>query len=378
MKLRSALERKTKSQRSPAKPIRVRLGARSYEVRVGTGLLSELGSFIKSMKDVTNVLVVTNAHVASYHIAGLESTLYKSKVDFEIHLVPDGEKAKSEEILFDIYHRLLRFRADRGSVMVAFGGGVVGDVAAFAASTFMRGIRLIQVPTTLLAQVDSAIGGKTGINLEEGKNLIGTFYQPSLVLCDISLLKTLPLQELSASLAEVIKYGVIKDEKFFSFLEKNVDKLITGDFSILQETVRTCAEIKADVVSRDEREVTGLRMSLNLGHTFAHAFERAAGYENVSHGRAVAVGLVAAAKLSEAKRMVKKDFTERLIALLKCAGLPTRLKDLDLEAEDVLEAMEHDKKKKKGSLRFVLPKGMGKLLVTDQVSPQLLKKVLFE
>jgi len=368
--------KKRKVRKSVVKPIRVSLGERSYDILVGNGLLGHLGYYLGRLKDVSNVVVVTNPHIASYHISKLRGALLGTNLNYEVHLVPDGEIAKSEEVLFNIYRHLLRFRADRGTVLVALGGGVIGDVGGFAASTFMRGIRLVHVPTTLLGQVDSAIGGKTAINMEEGKNLIGTFFQPSLVICDIALLKTLPTLELSASLAEVIKYGLIKGESFFRYLENHVEKLLVGDTAVLEKVVRVSAEIKASIVGRDERETKGLRVHLNLGHTFAHAFEREGGYKKVSHGRAVAVGLVTAVRLSEAKGWVRKDFRRRVTQLVSRAQLPTHISELGLHAKGVLASMVHDKKKRKGTLRFVLPRGLGRLVVTDQVTPALLRKVL--
>ncbi len=358
------------------KTIQVSLGERSYSILVGSGTLVNLGHYLEQLGDVTNVTVVTNLHIASLHIRPLERAMKQSKLPFEIHLVPDGEDAKSQEALFGIFDHLLRFRADRGSVLVAFGGGVVGDLTGFAASVFMRGLRWIQVPTTLLAQVDSAIGGKTAVNLKEGKNLIGTFYQPNLVLSDISILKTLPKSELVIGLAEVIKYGIIEGEKLFRYLEGSAEELLRGNPEILEKIVSESSRIKGRIVSRDEREQTALRMQLNLGHTFAHAIERESGYKKISHGQAVAVGLASAAKLSNLKGWMNEETVERIIELIRRVGLPSDLAELDLEPNKVIKAMEHDKKKKKGVLRFILPKRLGQIVVTDKVKPTEIKQAL--
>jgi len=365
-----------KQNKITARVIRVLLGARSYDIYTGAGQVRRLGHHISRLKNVTSVMVITNVRVASYHIRTIQSNLSRLRIKYQTHLVPDSESAKSPSALASIYHHLLRFGADRGSILVALGGGVVGDVTGFAASTYMRGIRYIQIPTTLLGQVDSAIGGKTGINLEEGKNLIGTFYQPCLIINDIALLATLNKKVRVASLAEVVKYGIIKGESFFRYLETNIENLVAGDVARLTYVVGVSAGIKARIVSRDERETCGLRIQLNLGHTFAHAFERAGAYKKISHGCAVSVGLVAAARLSELKGWVSGRFVRRVIKLLQHSGLPTSVDNLGLKQAGLLNAMEHDKKKKKGRLRFVLPRSLGKIVTTENVTRVQLIKVL--
>lgn len=352
------------------------MGGRSYPILVGSGVLADLGHHAAELRDVTNVIVITSPHIASFYVSPLQRALSESKLPFEMHLIPDSETAKSEPVLFNIFHHLLRFGADRGSVLVAFGGGVVGDIAGFAASVFMRGIRWIQVPTTLLAQVDSAIGGKTAINLKEGKNLIGTFYQPNFVLSDISLLRTLPMSELATGFAEVIKYGMIEGENLFRYLEQSAGKLLQGDPRVLGKVVLESSRIKGRIVSKDEREKSEIRMQLNLGHTFAHAIEREGGYRKISHGQAVAVGLLAAARLSYLKGWMKASTVERVGNLIRLVRLPAKLSELGLKPEVVIRAMEHDKKKKKGVLRFVLPKRLGALVVTDKITPVQLKLAL--
>ena len=358
------------------KSIRVSLKERSYDILVGAGALADIGYYAARLADVTNVTVVTTPHIASFYINRLQRAMTLSKLPFGVHLIPDGESAKTETVLFHIFHHLLRSGADRGSVLVAFGGGVVGDLTGFAASVFMRGLRWIQVPTTLLAQVDAAIGGKTAINVKEGKNLIGTFYQPSLVLSDFSLLHTLPMSELATGFSEVIKYGMIEGESLFRYLEHSADGLLQGQPKILEKVVCESSRIKGQIVSKDEREKTELRMYLNLGHTFAHAIERERGFRKVSHGQAVAVGLAAAAKLSRLRGWLKESEFDRVIRLIRRVHLPSNLSDLGLKPNAVIKAMEHDKKKKKGVLRFVLPKRLGQIVVTDKVKLAEIKQAL--
>lgn len=358
------------------KAVRVSLKERSYDILIGAGALADIGYHTARLGNVTNVTVVTTPHIASFYVNRLQRAMTLSKLPFNVHLIPDGESAKNESVLFNIFHHLLRSNADRGSVLVAFGGGVVGDLTGFAASVFMRGIRWIQVPTTLLAQVDAAIGGKTAINLKEGKNLIGTFFQPNLVLSDVSLLHTLPTPELATGFAEVIKHGMIEGESLFRYLEDSAYDLLRSNVKVLEKVVRESSRIKGQIVSKDEREKSNLRMHLNLGHTFAHAIERESGYRKVSHGQAVAVGLVAAAKLSRLKGWLKDGEVGRVIHLIRRVQLPSSLSELGLRPDIVMRAMEHDKKKKKGVLRFVLPKRFGQIVVTDKVKPAQIKQAL--
>jgi 3-dehydroquinate synthase len=275
-------------------------------------------------------------------------------------------RSKSVEVAAELWEQLLDQGADRQTVVVALGGGVVGDLAGFVAATFARGLRFVQIPTTLLAQVDSSVGGKVGINLPGGKNMVGAFWQPRGVLIDVDVLQTLPEREYRAGLAEVVKYGVIQDADFFAHLEANVDAINRRDAAVLTRIVERCCRLKADVVERDEREESGLRSILNYGHTFCHAFEAATGYEELLHGEGVAIGMMCAARLAQRLARVDEAFVERQRKLLESFGLP--LKVPDVEHDELIELMYRDKKVERGRLRFVLPSRLGHVELVRDVS----------
>ena len=335
-------------------PVRIDLGDRSYGIAIGPGLLDSPLTFA-GLPKAASALIVTNQTVEPLYAQRLRSAL--APLYSKVHTVslPDGETHKTWETLNLIYDALLTHGCDRRTVMFALGGGVVGDMTGFAAASYMRGVPFVQVPTTLLAQVDSSVGGKTAINHPLGKNMIGAFYQPQRVVCDLDTLQTLPARELSAGLAEVIKYGPIADMAFYDWIESHMDALVQRDSRALGHVVRRSCEIKADVVGQDERE-GGLRAILNFGHTFGHAIEAGMGYGQWLHGEAVGCGMVMAARLSAAMGLVDEAFVSRLAALVQRAGLPTVAPVLDPKDNvgRYLALMRVDKKAEAGEIRFVL------------------------
>jgi len=345
----------------PAKPTRVpiELGERSYEVLVGRGLLDEGGSFA-GLPPAASAAVVTNRTVAPLHLARLRAALAPHYSRLLVIELPDGEAHKDWGSLNLVFDALLAAGCDRKTILFALGGGVVGDIAGFAAASYMRGVPFVQVPTTLLAQVDSSVGGKTAINHPRGKNMIGAFYQPLRVVADLSTLDTLPVREVSAGLAEVIKYGPIADTIFFDWLEANLERLLARDHEALAHAVQRSCEIKAWVVGQDERE-SGLRAILNFGHTFGHAIESGLGYGVWLHGEAVGCGMVMAADLSARLGLVDGTYVQRLESLIERAGLPTV--GPALGAARYLELMRGDKKAEGGEIRFVVIEAPGRAAV---------------
>ena len=343
--------------------VRIQLDERSYDIRIDQGLLSSL-SLNGALPQGTAALVVTNETVQPLYGAALATALKQRYPVVHTVVLPDGEEHKTWQTLNLIFDALLSHGCDRKTVLYALGGGVVGDMTGFAAACYMRGVPFVQVPTTLLAQVDSSVGGKTAINHPLGKNMIGAFYQPRLVVCDLATLDTLPARELAAGLAEVIKYGPIADMELFAWLEQHMDALLARDRAALAHAVRRSCEIKAAVVGADERE-SGLRAILNFGHTFGHAIEAGMGYGVWLHGEGVAAGMVMAAELSRRLGMVDAAFVERLTRLIARAGLPTRAPVLDAQdnASRYLELMRVDKKAEGGEIRFVLIDGPGKAIM---------------
>jgi 3-dehydroquinate synthase len=350
----------------------VGLGDRSYPIHIGTGLLSH-SELLKSHLPKGRVAIVTNSTVAPLYLEKLQDTLRQIGVSSVTIILKDGEVYKTFETLNLIYDALLTHRCERSTPLIALGGGVIGDMTGFAAACYLRGVPFIQIPTTLLSQVDSSVGGKTGINHPLGKNMIGAFYQPQLVLADISTLNTLPDKELSAGLAEVIKYGLIRDLPFLEWLEQNMDRLLSRDPEALQYAVFRSCENKAEVVAADERE-GGERALLNLGHTFGHAIESGMGYGCWLHGEAVAAGTIMAADLSQRLGWISAADVERVRTLFLRANLPVISPDLGVEK--YLEFMGHDKKVEGGKLRFVLLKQIGHAVIEGNVPPELLQQTL--
>ncbi len=353
------------------KSLDVALAGRTYPVHIGAGTLARVGSTVAPL--ARRAIVVSNANVAEHWLAPVRASLAAAGVAAETLLIPDGEAHKNWSTLQDMLTRLIEMRAERSTVLVALGGGVVGDLTGFAAAIYQRGMPFVQVPTTLLAQVDSSVGGKTGINHALGKNMIGAFHQPRAVLIDTACLGTLPDRELSAGLAEVIKYGAIRDVRFFAWLEANMDALLAREPASLQHAIHESCRIKAEIVAADEREA-GDRMLLNFGHTFGHAIETASGYGNWLHGEAVAAGMVLAAMLSERTQGLSAADRARLAALLLRARLPVAPPSLPLPRW--LELIARDKKVVAGAVRFIVLEGLGRALVTSEVGEADLAAIL--
>lgn len=344
--------------------VRVALGPRSYDIVIGSGVLPRVGRFLAERSKARRAVVITDANVQKPHAVAAAESLGRELDRVEVIAIEPGEPSKSIETAAALWNGLLELGADRKSIVVAVGGGVVGDLAGFIAATYARGIPFFQVPTSLLAQVDSSVGGKVGIDLPAAKNMVGAFLQPLGVLIDTATLDTLPDRELTAGFAEVAKYGVILDSPFFEFLETNVKKLVRRDHAALTAVVARSCRLKADVVEKDEREETGLRAVLNYGHTFGHAFETLTGYGELLHGEAVAMGMHCSAKLARRLGRVDEHFVSRQQSLLEALGLTLTPPKLDPNA--VVAAMLHDKKTEHGRLRFILPDRLGHVeLVAD-------------
>jgi 3-dehydroquinate synthase len=352
--------------------LHIQLENRSYPIYIGEGLLSQMKLIVSHLKQ-KHVAVVTNTMVAPLYLDPLLTLLKQHGIKAFPIILPDGESYKNQETLNLIYDALLKEKCERTITLIALGGGVIGDMTGFAAATYLRGVPFIQIPTTLLSQVDSSVGGKTGINHPMGKNMIGAFYQPQCVIADIDTLKTLPQREFSAGMAEVIKYGLIRDETFFNWLEKNIAGLMKLNSSLLIEAIQRSCQNKADVVEVDEHE-SGMRATLNLGHTFGHAIENAMGYGVWLHGEAVATGIVMAAHLSKLMGWVKGEEFTRIIKLLKEAKLPTD--PPKISEGQYMELMSMDKKVVDGKIRLVLQKGIGDAVITSDYDAKHLKTTI--
>jgi 3-dehydroquinate synthase len=349
--------------------LHVNLGPRSYDIAVVSGEPDGLGPFARERCRGSTALVVgdDNVRIQTETIA---RALHTVGFDATIAIVSPGEPSKCLVVSAHLFDALSRIPADRQTLVAAVGGGVVGDVAGFVAATYNRGLPLLMIPTTLLAMVDSSVGGKVGINLKAGKNLVGAFHQPAGVWIDTAALATLPDREYRSGLAEVVKYGVILDADFFAWLEANADSVLARDSEAVRHVVTRTCELKAGVVEKDEREEWGLRMVLNYGHTFAHAFEAVGGYGTWLHGEAVAAGMATASRLAERLGMIGADVTERQVKLLEKFGLPTAAKP-EWPADHLIAAMRRDKKVAAGRLRFVLPTRLGEVVVRDDVNEQM-------
>jgi 3-dehydroquinate synthase len=355
--------------------VNVPLGTRSYSILIGQGLLSQLGSECQKLELGQRCAVICDRHVAPLFGATTEKSLRTAGFDPVRITVSAGETAKSLKTVQRCYDELAAHRLERKSFVVALGGGVVGDLAGFVAATYLRGVPFVQVPTTLLAQVDSSVGGKVGVNLKAGKNLVGAFHQPKLVLCDLDALKRLPSRQFRAGLAEVIKYGIIYDADLFQRLERDLPELLKLSPELLAEVVARCCEIKADVVGQDETE-TGLRAILNFGHTIGHAIENSIGYGKYLHGEAISIGQIAAARLSAGLLGLAARDVERIRGVFDRAGLPTRLRLSAPQRRRLLEAMKLDKKVSAGEVKFVLADSIGKVRWGQKVPEPLIKETL--
>ncbi|MGQ9511901.1 3-dehydroquinate synthase [Thermodesulfitimonas sp.] len=358
------------------KEVSVALGSRSYPIYVGPGILREIGSFARRHLSGERILIVTNPTVAPLFAAVVEESLAAAGFGVRRAEIPDGEEYKTLATVATLYDAALGAELERGDTVLALGGGVVGDIAGFLAATYMRGVAFVQVPTTLLAQVDSSVGGKVGVNYPQGKNLIGAFYQPRFVLADVRTLATLPLREVRAGLAEVIKYGVIYDAAFFTWLETHLEALLQLADAAVEQAVATSCAIKAAVVSADETE-KGLRAILNFGHTLGHALEAATRYERFVHGEAVAIGMVFAARLAKRLGYFEPAGVERIAALVRRTGLPDTIPP-DIAPEALLDAMRRDKKVAAGQLTFILPEAIGRVRIARGVPTDVVRSVLVE
>jgi 3-dehydroquinate synthase len=340
--------------------INVNLAERSYPIHVGEDLLPQAGELLKRAGCGEKVGIVTDNKVAGLYLQPIEGSLKRTGFKVTRVLLPEGEEHKNLLSVSAIYDQLIRERFERSSSLIALGGGVIGDLTGFAAASFLRGISYVQIPTTLLAQVDSSVGGKTGVNHREGKNLIGAFYQPRLVLIDVEALRSLPQRELLAGLAEVMKYGIIADPRLFTLLEEKLERFLALDREILIEAVGASCSIKAQVVEKDERE-EDYRSVLNFGHTVGHALESLTGYAEFLHGEAVAIGMVQAAAISARQGVCDEGSFQRIRGLISRAGLPTAIPSR-IKPGELVKRMEVDKKSAGGKIKFVLCAGIGKTL----------------
>lgn len=360
--------------------INVGLGERSYDILIGGGLLATAGEKIAALRPQAKCTIVTDETVASFHLKSLEASLASAGISFKAVVLPAGEATKSFDKLSYLLDELLSHEIERGDLVIAFGGGVIGDLAGFAASILRRGVDFVQIPTSLLAQVDSSVGGKTGINSKHGKNLIGAFHQPLLVLCDLDVLKTLDPRQFKAGYAEVVKYGLIKDVDFFNWLTDNRERLFNLETDALVHAIKTSCAMKAYVVSADEKE-HGVRALLNLGHTFGHGFEALCGYgDRLLHGEAISIGMVLAFEFSEELGLCEKGLSRQVEAHFKAANLPTRIQDIpeyeEFSVDMLVDKMRQDKKVERGNLVFILTNAIGDAVVYREVSEEQLREFL--
>jgi 3-dehydroquinate synthase len=355
--------------------IRVRLKEKSYDILIGSGLFQKSGRLLKGLGLGRDAVVITNRRLLNLYGKRLSGILKKSGFTVNFQIVPDSEKAKSSKIVESVLNRIAAYDKYRTIFLVALGGGVVGDLTGFVASIYKRGVPYVQIPTTLLAQVDSSIGGKTAIDLPVAKNLAGAFYQPRIVISDVSLLKSLPRRQLKSAMAEIIKYGVIKDKKLFEYLEKNYPRILNGDEKALEHIISRSSEIKAGVVAKDEFDNKGLRAILNYGHTAGHAVEAASAYSGrYDHGESVAVGMAISAEMAVRLKMLRRKDGLRIVSMIKRCGLPVRVKGLNFSK--LYDSLGHDKKFIRGKNRFVLPVGIGRVKIVEDVPKRVIKEVI--
>jgi 3-dehydroquinate synthase len=358
------------------KKVRVELGANSYEIRVGSGMMERIGLWLREKNFTGKAVIITDSNVGPLYAGALEKSLANASFKVTVVEVPAGEEQKTLETAGSLYNKLAAAYIERSSLVVALGGGVVGDLAGFVAATYMRGVPFIQVPTTLLAMVDSSVGGKTAVDHGQMKNIIGVFYQPRMVIADIDTLKTLPREELSNGIAEVIKLAAIKDKGLFEFLEKNMEPAMALRAAILEEIVVRNAAHKAEIVGKDEKE-SGQRIILNYGHTIGHAIEAVSNFK-IKHGQAVAMGMIEENRIACRIGLLHEEEAGRIAAVIKLAGLPTKMPNLSREdKEKLLEAVKHDKKVLNDRVRFILLKAIGSAVVSDKVEPEIIGEVLF-
>lgn len=354
--------------------VKVDLGARSYEIIIESGILPRVGALIAGVLGGRTALVVTEAKIGKLYGREVLDSLRAAGFQAFAAEIPGGEESKTLETVAELYSRLLDVRIDRSGALITLGGGVTGDIGGFAAATYLRGIDYVQIPTTLLAQADASIGGKVGVDLPRGKNLVGAFYQPKKVIIDPDLLATLPYRELAGGLAEIIKHGIIADHELFDFIRSRTDAIRRLDRDALETVITRSCEIKAGVVSRDEKE-SGIRAILNLGHTIGHGIEAATGYARHTHGEAVSIGMVASAYISEAIGLAEPGISAEIAGALEPFGLPVAV-DSTVDPEEVIRAIRYDKKFLHGKLSLVLPKRIGEVEICDNVTEPEIRQAL--
>lgn len=356
------------------KIIKVNLKKCSYDIAIGSNIINLLPKFIAKLRLGYDAYIITNSLIKNRYAGSLNKALMKSGFKVRFKIIPDAEKSKSIGMATLLLKDIAHYDKRRQLFILAFGGGVIGDLAGFVASIYKRGIPYLQIPTTLLAQVDSAIGGKTAVDLAEGKNLVGAFYQPRLVLSDVKFLNTLNQRQLRSGLAEVIKYGIIKDAQLFSFLEKRYRDILGIKPAALEYAVKRCSRIKADIVERDEREEGGIRTILNFGHTLGHAIEVASHYKTYNHGEALALGILIAADISRTLNLIASPIYERIKNLIEAVGLPLKIRGVSLK--DIINAHYRDKKFSGQKNKFVLIKGIGKAKVVENIPLGIIRESL--
>ena len=358
------------------KKIIVNLKDRSYAIVVGHHILSKLGAMVAALEIGSDAIIITNHLVRKLYGPQVKNIFSKRKISVKFFEAPDSERSKSERVAFRLIESIARYDVQKKIFIVALGGGVIGDLAGFVAAIYKRGVPLVQVPTTLLAQIDSAIGGKVAIDLPMAKNLVGAFYQPKLVFSDVAVLKTLDVRQIKNGLAEAVKYGIIKDKPLFAYLERNYNKILSSNPQSLSTIVERCSRIKARIVEKDERDTLGLRTILNFGHTIGHGVEAAGAYDYYQHGEAIALGMRMAAAISSELDLLSSAERQRIEALLTRIGLPQKIKNVD--ASLVIRSIAHDKKNASKKNRFVLIKRIGCVKIVDGVPLRLIQKILQE
>lgn len=354
--------------------LKLNLKKSSYNIVIGRGILRRLGKYVCKLKVGTDAYVITNAFIKNRYGELLSKALRKSGITVKFKIVPDSEKSKSIEVATVVIKDITRYDKKRKIFIIALGGGVVGDLAGFVASIYKRGVAYIQVPTTLLAQVDSSIGGKTAVDLNQGKNLVGAFYQPRLVFSDVGILKSLDKRQVRSGLAEVIKYTLIKDAGLFTYLEKNYSGILDLKMPSLEFIVTRCSRIKAEIVQQDEREEKGIRTILNFGHTIGHAIEAAAGFKGYNHGEAVALGMIAASGISKELSLINNAAAQKIKNLIAAVGLPTKIKKISIP--NIIRMHYRDKKFSGVENKFVLIKGIGKTKIVRNVPLKIIREAL--
>ena len=350
------------------------LKANPYKIRIGHDCLPDLGRTLKSLKIGHDAVVITSPVIKKFHGRVLTRTMREAGFAVKELIVPDGEKSKSAAVAVDLIEQIARYDVMKQVFIVAFGGGVIGDLAGFVAAAYKRGIPYVQVPTTFLAQIDSSIGGKTGVDLSIGKNLMGAFHQPKMVFSDTALLRTLPPRQLRNGFAEAVKYGIIRDRELFVYIEKHFPKVFAWDRRTLLHIVQRCSQIKTDVVLADEKETKGIRSILNFGHTIGHAIEAVGGFRQYDHGEAIAIGMRMAADISMQLGMIKSPTVQRINSLIDHIGLPERVSRQ--KVADIMRVMRHDKKFVAGRNRFVLVSSLGKVKVVEGVGDDIIKSAI--